>query len=248
MPEDRLRRDLFAVVPDHPVWIEARAVLLDPACRIFGDQTGYVIRADRLRLGAIGGDASEALVRAALEDIGNQDASGAWAVVMPEGFTSEGARALAGWNATDADIFREPAGGVRAAEVNPLAEVRLMEAAEVARLDHLPAALCAELSEAHEHGDLAAAWVDGLPVSFCAVACKSDTLWDISIHTAEAYRRRGLAGAAVAFLASRMRDRGKSAVWGAHSHNVASRTLAGKLGFERVGRLFLFENGCEQSN
>ncbi|MFQ5524857.1 MAG: GNAT family N-acetyltransferase [Thermoanaerobaculia bacterium] len=242
MCTDRLRQVLLEIVPDHPVWIEARAALLDRECRLFGDERGYAIRSDRLRLGGIGGAASEALVLEAFSDIGGHQESGEWAVVIPKGFTSDARLALATWNATEADIFREPAGGLSTPERVSGADIRLPGAATAADLEHLPGPLADELWEALERTDLAAAWVDGRAVSFCYVACETDTLWDISINTAEGYRRRGLAAATVGFLADRMRSRGKSAVWGAHSWNVASRTLAGELGFEPAGRLFLFEN------
>lgn len=56
---------LLNLIPDEPVWIEARAALLDPECRLFGDSRGFVVRSDSLRLAAVAGDASESLIREA---------------------------------------------------------------------------------------------------------------------------------------------------------------------------------------
>ena len=235
----RLREQLLALVPDAPVWIEARAALLEPTSHLFGDEAGYVIRSDRLRLAAIGGLASASLIRAALGDIGA--AAGLWAVTMPEWSTAAATAALSTWVATDAEILREPAQGLRKTRVDSPTEVRLMAAPESSVLDGLPVALGRELRGLSARTDLAVAWVDGRPVSFCHAACETRTLWDVSINTLAGYRRRGLATATAAFLAALMRARGKRAVWGAHRHNVASLRLAETLGFEPSGRLELFE-------
>lgn len=245
MTENRgLREELLDAVPDDPVWIEARAVLLDPGSRLFGDLRGWVARSDRQRLAAIGSGASESLIREALGHIGDagSDPSALWAVVIPDGFTEAARAALAGWVTDRAYIYREPdeAGlssrGV-SADVRPVQPADLSWLASAAEAD-----LERELADALERVEVVATWVDGRPVAFCYAACESETLWDVSINTVAAYRRRGLAAECAAFLAASMRDRGKRAAWGAHSHNTASRNLAAKLGFEPWGRLCLFEN------
>ncbi len=240
-----LRGELLERVPDDPVWIEARAALLDSKSRLYGDPRGFVVRSDGLRLGAIVGRASESLIREALSDIADagSDPTALWAVVMPAGFTRDARSAMSGWRADEASIFGEPnEGGVSTQTAS--ANVRLMRRSEAVLLEDLPEALAAELNEVFDRSEVAAAWVDGRPVSFCYIACESEKLWDISINTVAAYRRRGLAGDCVRWLAATMAKRGKRAVWGAHSENVASRRLAEKLGFEPSGRLCLFENSA----
>lgn len=231
------------MVPDDPVWIEARAVVLDPESRLFGGVGGFAARSDRMRLGAIGGEPHEDLLREAFSDIGQagSDPAALWAVVAPEGFTPQSRAALAGWSSDEAEIFREgDAGVVPARRVS--ADVRMIRRGEENLLEGLPRELGVELADALERTEIAAAWVGGRPVSFCYVACESDTLWDVSINTVPAHRRRGLAGAVAAWLAGRKSREGKRAVWGAHSGNVASQRLARSLGFEPWGRLYLFEN------
>jgi RimJ/RimL family protein N-acetyltransferase len=244
MTNPRLRDQLLDVVPDDPVWIEARAVLLDSESRIFGDRSGYVVRSNRSRLAAIGGRASESLIREALGDIedARNDPTALWAAVVPEGPTDAVRAALAGWALDQAHIHREPdRGGVSDRPVS--AKVRPVRPADLSWLAaSSQTALADELIEALARADMVATWVDGRPVSFCYAACESETLWDVSINTAAGYRRRGFATEAVSALAAVMRRRGKRAVWGAHSDNPNSRRLARKLGFEPWGRLCLFEN------
>lgn len=240
---ESFRSELLNLVPDEPEWIEARAALLDPYSRLFGDPRGFVIRSDHLRLAAVAGDAPESLVSEVFSDIDDAgfDPTALWAVVVPEGFTRAVRTALNGWRSDEAYTFREPYGGVSPV-LQTSETVRRMLPGEAALLESLPEALAAELAEALGRSEVAAAWVDGRPVSFCYIACESERLWDVSINTLAEYRRRGLAAECVAWLAAVMRERGKRAVWGAHSENAASKRLAAKLGFEPSGRLCLFEN------
>jgi GNAT superfamily N-acetyltransferase len=54
---------------------------------------------------------------------------------------------------------------------------------------------------------------------------------EISIHTAEAYRRRGLAYLAAAAFIEASRQRGLNPIWGCWPENLPSMQLARKLGF-----------------
>lgn len=239
------RSKLLAQVPDEPVWIEARAALLDSEGGIYGDERGFVARSDSLRLAGIVGRASEEVIRAALANIEMSSVGGQWAVVAPGGVTPAVGAAMsgmAGWRQANADVFLEPESGLRVSPSTAGVAVEWLDANRGALVDDLPPELADELRLALERTKVAAAWVDGRPVSFCYVPCESETLWDISISTLDGYRRRGLAAATVHWLAGIQRDRGKHAVWGAHSHNTPSRRLARKLGFVWSGRLELFEN------
>ena len=87
-----------------------------------------------------------------------------------------------------------------------------------------------------------AAFVSGVPVSFCCVASETERLWDVSIDTLEEHRRRGHATRCAAFVIRYMRDKaGKEPVWGAVESNAASMGLAANLGFVPVDRVFVFE-------
>jgi hypothetical protein len=87
-----------------------------------------------------------------------------------------------------------------------------------------------------------AAFVGEVPVSFCYVASETEGLWDVAIDTLEEHRRRGHAAQCVSFLIRHMRHTaGKEPVWGAVEANVPSMSLAAKLDFVPVDRVFVFE-------
>ena len=88
--------------------------------------------------------------------------------------------------------------------------------------------------------EMCAAWDGGLPVAFCYPVVQTETLWDVSIDTLEAYRCRGLGTRAARRMITRMLEVGKRPVWGALESNTASRTLAARLGFLESARLSVF--------
>jgi GNAT superfamily N-acetyltransferase len=87
---------------------------------------------------------------------------------------------------------------------------------------------------------IAAAWADGLPVAFCHPVLETETLWDVSVDTAEDYRGRGLAGRAARAMIRHLRHAGKAPVWGALESNLPSLHVARRLGFVPAGRLAVF--------
>lgn len=126
-------------------------------------------------------------------------------------------------------------------------EARVLDAGEPLDLSHLPEALARELTHAREFSPLGVAFAGGLPVSFSYSGTETETWWDVSIDTVEAWRRRGYAAAAAHALIEYMRARGKRAVWAAFESNTASLQLAARLGFSPVGRVAaLFREGSER--
>jgi hypothetical protein len=118
---------------------------------------------------------------------------------------------------------------------------------EIAPLQHLPADLLGELLDVADAGCPVAAAFDGtLPVSFCYVASETHALWDVSIDTIATHRRKGFAAAAAIHLMYLMKQRGKTAVWGALASNLASRNLALRLGFVEVDRIWVFVRSTTQ--
>src|SRR5262249_43512698 len=73
--------------------------------------------------------------------------------------------------------------------LEPAASIRLLTAGDA--LDHLPSGLRHEITHARFDFPTGAAFVGGLPVSFCYGCFTSESLWDVSIDTLEEYRRRG---------------------------------------------------------
>ena len=107
----------------------------------------------------------------------------------------------------------------------------------------LRAELRAELERTLRRGTpTVAAFVGGVPVSFCCVASETEGLWDVAIDALEEHWRQGHAVRCAAFLIWHMRHTaGKEPVWGAVEFNAASMGLAAKFGFVPVVRIFVFE-------
>ncbi|HEY1013445.1 MAG TPA: GNAT family N-acetyltransferase, partial [Herpetosiphonaceae bacterium] len=106
----------------------------------------------------------------------------------------------------------------------------------------LPSALAGELAAAAAGGAEIAALLDGgRPVAFCYAGSLTETLWDVSIDTLPAERRRGYAGQCAAWLIRRWAARGKAPVWQAVTDNPPSWRLALKLGFAPCAELVYFQ-------
>ena len=117
---------------------------------------------------------------------------------------------------------------------------RLLHFSDAKLLSLVPDNLRDELLDVMQDGQLLAAAFDGhLPVAFSYVASETETLWDVSVDTLETHRRQGYAAAAVATLIGIMKDKGKTAVWGAVHSNLASQSLAHKLGFVEANELWV---------
>ncbi len=104
----------------------------------------------------------------------------------------------------------------------------------------LPPDLRAELEIAFLVSRVAATLVGGRPVSFCYAGSATESLWDISIDTLEAYRRKGYAALCAAYMVDQMYRQQKRPVWGAEEANTPSMGLARKLGFVPVDRVLVF--------
>ncbi|MCY1017364.1 GNAT family N-acetyltransferase [Pyxidicoccus sp. MSG2] len=125
---------------------------------------------------------------------------------------------------------------------------RVLEADEPLNLGHLPDDLARELTHARASSPLGVAFTEeGLSVAFSYAGSTTETWWDVSIDTVEAWRRQGYASAAAHVLIESMRARGKRAVWAAFESNTASLQLAARLGFTPVARVVsLFREGSER--
>jgi RimJ/RimL family protein N-acetyltransferase len=233
---DSLRR-IAALLPDLPRWVEARSYLMGGGCEVLGlreaPALSLVIRdPDTDLLMAVGAPDPGALQAAA-----GRCGPGASLIAAPEDGDAVAA-ALPAWRRTRALLHRlaDPS---RLPDT-PQGGVRFLDPAEVAGL-RVEDELGRELRMAAEESPIAAVVVAGEPVSFCYAGAVTETLWDISIDTVPAHRRRGYAGLCVAFMIRHMHARGRQPVWGAAEDNPASWRLARKLGFEPVDELALFE-------
>lgn len=126
-------------------------------------------------------------------------------------------------------------------------EVRLLDTLDSLDLGHLPGDLSQELANAPGTSPFSVAFADGLPVSFCYSGSQTETWWDVSIDTVEAWRQQGYASAVAHALIEHLRASGRRAVWAAFESNTASLRLAARLGFSPVARaVSLFREGSER--
>lgn len=237
-------RRLAALLPDTPRFLETRGMLLEGCCELLGVEEAdggpsFVARGlhpEEKLVAIIGHPAKEAIADA----VSRNGGSGA-VIAMPEN-AALAARTLPGWEMGPAILHLLGEDGLA-----PMPEggVQLLSGPE--GFDALPrglrAGLRAELEGALSRDTpLAAAFAEGIPVSFCYAASETESLWDISIDTLDAYRRRGYASCCAAFMVRYMRETaGKEPVWGALETNAASMHLAASLGFVPVDRYFVLE-------
>ncbi|MDP8924231.1 MAG: GNAT family N-acetyltransferase [Chloroflexota bacterium] len=226
-------QQLLDVTPDLPRWVELRSLLLAGSAVVHGQPGGYVVRGTGWRAGllvAVGEPPIHVIREAA------RSSPGANLLAVPE--SHRHIAAMLGRPGVRARILRLREERLPA----DLSGVRFLSAADGCLLERVPDPLRDELLLALRHVPIAAAFVDGRPVSFCYPSSITETLWDVSIDTLEPFRRRGLAGLAVAAMTAHMRRLGREPVWGAADDNPSSLALARKLGFEVVDHLFVFSS------
>jgi len=227
---DEVRQRYLSRLPDLPVWVETRALLLREGSKLLENPSrkGFVVWSAGEGLGSVIGEPEPQAVRLAAGDVTE---------MLAFADNIDRVRSLL------PDFETEPATVFSAPEHLPAAprnRCREISLSEIVAQDHLPADLMAELSRVSEDGVLVvAAFDDVLPVAFTYVASETESRWDISIDTIQSHRRQGYAAAAVLHLMRLMREQGKSAVWGALESNRASANLARKLGFVENDRLWV---------
>ena len=223
--------ELLQTIPDNPVWVETRGMLLKGATVLGAPEACSIVSKSGRLLSVVGEPP-----RAVLEEALARARPGAELLCQPE--VAEHMATLlekpgrpATIHATDGGRLHRPSG--------PLGESRMLTHAD--DLAHVPAPLRREVEEALGEVPVAAAMADGRGVAFCYPGAMTGTLWDVSIDTLEEFRRRGLATRAFYWMFDRLRAKGLLPVWGAFEDNRASIELARKLGFGAVGSLFVFE-------
>ncbi|MEJ7733890.1 MAG: GNAT family N-acetyltransferase [Polyangiaceae bacterium] len=218
-------------VSDTPANVEVRAALLEGGVTVLGPPQAFVAATPPGLNSSIFvvGPADMALLRQAAQ-------------ADPEAEVIASAATVASWAALPAGarraVIHELPGALENVAPHPSL---LLQASDAARLASVPdAELRAELEEAIQAGPLAIALAGEALAAFCYAGSVTETLWDISIDTLPAYRRRGLAGAAVASLAELHAAAGRRPIWGAEVSNAGSMGLAARLGFRPVDEVWLW--------
>ncbi len=225
-------------LPDVPRWAEARGMLVGRRGRVYARDSAAgaaILVMHDGSLAVLTGTMPRAAILGAQELL-RPDAP--W--LVPD--DNVAARAILR-EAVDAEaderaaIYTLAPDALRHACASRDADVRWLMSADAIDWSHVAADLRHELAAAFAYSPVAAAFDEGVAVSFCYASFQTESLWDVSIDTIPAARRRGHARQAAAFLIAHMRDRRLSPVWGAVESNVASHALARSLGFVQVDAL-----------
>lgn len=240
---------LLADLPDLPRWIETRAMLRSPHVEMFAGPVladGVVLRLlhDAMSVVSVVGRPQSVALASALEEttpmtpvIAQPENASHVAALFAEIAPSQGVA----WR-PERMLFHSlesvPALPALAADIS----IRLVDTTDP--IEHLPSGLRHEIAHARVMTETAAAFVDGVAASFCYACFTTESLWDVSIDTVEAYRGRGLAAHTVRFMIDRMRERRLEPVWAALESNGPSLRLAARLGFTPVEPNIVFARGA----
>jgi RimJ/RimL family protein N-acetyltransferase len=248
-------------VPDLPRWIDTRGMLLSGRAvviapsRADGAVEGVIVIVPDLALASIAGRPPAATIAEVITSM-----AGDVNVLAQMEDADYVGRALDGWRRRRAIIHVLPGVMTWETEVDPHARVFTRQTAP--RFNHVAEQLRRDLLDALQGrtvsrfvpGELpqsrafiseltvpmSAVWADGRPVSFCYPVWQTETLWDVSIETLTPYRRQGLGARAARTLIRYMRRTGREPVWGSLETNIASRTLAARLGFLEAAGISVF--------
>ncbi|WP_047864609.1 GNAT family N-acetyltransferase [Rubrobacter aplysinae] len=232
--------ELLRRVPNTPRWLETRSLLLSGSGEVSGASgDGFVVADAEDGLVCIFGEPAAGDIREAALGL-----SGARAVLCAPENRGYVAEALPGYEVVRAVLHLPGDDGLRVPETSG-DTVRLIGDREVEEsLQGVSEELRRELRIAVRRSPVAAATFEGAPVSFCYAAARTETLWDVSIATAEGFRRLGLATACVSYMVGIMEREGLIPVWGAEEPNAASLALAARLGFVPVDEAAVFHPGA----
>lgn len=255
--------DALTRVPDLPQWIDTRGMLLSGRAVVMPGRDssldpGFVVVVRDSALASVVGRPSASVI---LEAVGSLSGDVNLLTQLDDADYVGGV--LRGWRRRAAIVHVLP--DVMLWEQDAEPHTRVFTRATAPRFLHVPESLRRELIDAlagrtvsrFVPGELpahaaaltgitvpmAAAWSERRPVSFCYPVWQTETRWDVSIDTLEAYRGRGLAGRAARTLVRHLRHTGRAPVWGALDTNAPSRALAARLGFIEAAGLAVFTAG-----
>jgi RimJ/RimL family protein N-acetyltransferase len=220
-----------------PRLVETRSMLLSVGSEVRGDaESGhYVVWEDDLA--AVVGHPDLSLVREVLAA-----APGVKDLLVQRDVIETLRRGLPEWSFEEAVIHSLP----DPAPEWPLPGPDVSFLDDHTSLAHLPSELAAEIESARAAGPVTATWCDDRAVAFCYASSVTETLWDVSIDTLPAYRRRGFAQSAVHLMAAFHRESARGPVWGAVIGNLASLQLASRMGFVPVDTLFVLSRSSRR--
>jgi len=225
--DPKLQTELLARLPDIPRYVYARALLLDPASVVVGSQQGAVVLSSTGPLAFVHGAPPEDLLSSILMDdlevLAERPIGG-----LP-----------VGWN-WERGTLMTLGGEGRFQQVGETMDSVVPLTREL--LEMVPDPLRQELGIAFETGSVMCMVVDGQPVSFASAPLCSESYFDLSVDTLEAFRNRGYARFCAAAVIRAEMDKGRSPVWGAKDSNLPSLRAGQSLGFLPREHLWLATN------
>jgi len=225
-----------ALLPDTAAYVDTRGLLLSRPCEVFGDDPGtgdFVVRGRDSELICVAGKPPAAAIRQAIKKSGpmvtvlsNLDNADFVASVLPD------------WQKNTAILHELKHASLIESRLD--FHVDFISPEQIGSIEVDAPDLAGELEREFAFTPIAATFVAGKPVSFCFPTFETESLWDVSIETLAAFRRRGYAAACFNFIQKHMQKEGKRPIWGAEIDNKASLRLARKLGFVAVDEVVLF--------
>ncbi len=235
---------MLETIPDRPEMVDFRGMLLRDDGWILPDDpdaTGWVYGSDPVEVACGWGDVTDDLLREALE---SRPAMG---LILTEDAPSfpylEGRRQGLCVLHRLLPEHTPP----RSFELPEGVTIEVWDRVADGALAHAPEYLQKEMAGAAVRCGLSVVCVDGLPVSFCYGHHESETYWDVSVDTLEAYRRRGLSRLSFFHRAGIYADNGKQPAWGAMTDNAPSNAMAKALGFVPAGNVRYYFSAAASS-
>jgi GNAT superfamily N-acetyltransferase len=234
-------RQLAALVPDEPRWIDLRGTLLTGRCQVWAERApadGFIVGSRDFPFASLWGRPRPELIAAATSAGRSactaQPATEEWQLLAPPERRSLVEATLPGWRRRGITLHRWR-GNLDLDALGDNPQIRVLpdghHGSDIS-FDHFPEESRNELAlEWVSTRPIALALTASRPVSYCWAAFTTETLWDVAIETAEPYRRHGLAARCFLTLAAHMARQGKTPAWGAMDDNSASLGLAARLGF-----------------
>ncbi len=226
-------------LPDVHRWVEPRALLLRATCDVFGYQEApelsVIVRDEDGETLFVIGNPGVPVVKSVLRQSPNVRE-----VVATQQYATKLVGLLPGWSRTTIFVHRLRDSARLVVNVGV---VETMIRPLVTRIEGMDLDLSREFERnANDHWIATAFTPQRVPIAGCYAGAITETLWDVAVDTAKAYRRQGYARSCVAHMVMKMRKEAqpKEPVWQAAEDNPASCRLAKKLGFERVDELAWF--------
>ncbi|MEM8963059.1 MAG: hypothetical protein AAGD38_16365 [Acidobacteriota bacterium] len=219
-------------LPEQPRWLIANAILRRPGGHAIADGDGFLaVEPDRSVVFMVGRPDLVTVTKARFATVTN--GAGASPLVFVSADDIDHARAcLPDWRAETVLLHELPEA------LHTVDDSHGLELLDPdTKIDHVPDGLRPILRTALATGPVAAAIVDGVPVSFCYPFWRSERYWDVSVDTLEGHRGRGLGERCVRFMASRLP--GMRPILGPRESEPRILEFCRHVGFVPVDRIYV---------